>query len=94
MCFSTFTPAGLVAHIIDPFTISQYQWANMSAPDRRSEWAGHLLSPIPFSDIDSVDYYVFLVGSKPSHILSYLAMASSCDNSLISMPLPPTGVTD
>jgi hypothetical protein len=33
-----------------------------------SEWAGHLLLPIPFSDIDSVDYHVFPVGSKLSQL--------------------------
>jgi hypothetical protein len=40
----------------------------MSASDRGPEWVGHLLSPVSFSDKDSVDCRVFLVGSKLSQL--------------------------
>jgi hypothetical protein len=40
--------------------------ASVSASARGPEWAGYLLSPISFSDTDSVDCRVFPVGSKPS----------------------------
>jgi hypothetical protein len=40
----------------------------VSASDRGPEWAGHLLSPISFSDTDRVDCRIFPVGSKPSQL--------------------------
>jgi hypothetical protein len=40
----------------------------VSASDRGPEWAGHLLSLILFSEMDSVDCYVFPVESKSSQL--------------------------
>ena len=40
----------------------------MSASDRGSEWAGHLLSLISFSDMDNADCCVFSVESKSSQL--------------------------
>jgi hypothetical protein len=68
-CASLPSPLPVLSHTSS--IPSQYRntcGASVSASDKGPEWAGHLLLPIPFSDIDSVDYHVFPVGSKPSQL--------------------------
>jgi hypothetical protein len=51
--------------------------ASVSASERGPEWIGYQLSLISFSDTDSVDCRVFLVGSKSSQLFNLILSGES-----------------